>query len=86
MKATVEYLRGNYRKALKVLGTAPKSPIVTDAGECLSSFLFNNIGCIHFEMGRFSLATHYFRKAVEENDAALNGYPPLDRGEIGSIT
>ena len=80
LKANVEYLRQNYRKALKVLGSAPKSPIVTDAGECLSAFYFNNIGCVHFQLGKYSLAAHYFRKATEENDAALNGFPPLDRG------
>lgn len=65
-----------------MLSSAPKDPIVTDAGECLSSFLFNNIGCIHFELGKYNLAAHYFRKAVDENDAALNGYPPLDRGNL----
>ena len=80
LKANVEYLRANHRKALKVLSSAPKTPIVTEAGECLSSFMFNNMGCIHYEMGKYSLAAHYFRKAVDENDAALNGYPPLDRG------
>ena len=79
-KANVEFLRGNYRKAIKVLSSAPKTPHVTDAGECLSAYLFNAIGCIHFEMGRYSLAAHYFRRAVDENDAALNGFPPLDRG------
>jgi CCR4-NOT transcription complex subunit 10 len=79
LKANVEFLRGNYRKAFKVLSSAPKNPIVTDAGECLGSFLFNNIGCIHFELGKYNLAAHYFRKAVDENDTALNCYPPLDR-------
>jgi len=77
----VEFLRQNYRKALKVLGSAPKSPIVTDAGECLSAFYFNNIACVHYQLGKYSLAAHYFTKAIEENDAALNGFPPLDRGE-----
>ncbi|XP_003382418.1 PREDICTED: CCR4-NOT transcription complex subunit 10-like [Amphimedon queenslandica] len=79
LKANVEFLRGNYMKAFKVLSSAPKNPIVTDAGECLSSFLFNDIGCIHFELGKYNLSAHYFKKAIEENDAALNGYPPLDR-------
>lgn len=77
----MEFLRQNYRKALKVLGSAPKSPIVTDAGECLSAFYFNNIACVHYQLGKYSLAAHYFTKAIEENDAALNGFPPLDRGE-----
>ena len=69
-----------------MLSSAPKTPHVTDAGECLSAYLFNAIGCIHFEMGRYSLAAHYFRRAVDENDAALNGFPPLDRGNVSSLS
>ena len=64
-----------------MLAMAPKSPIVSDSGECLAAFYFNNIGCLHYHMGKYNLAAHYLRKAIEENDAALNGYPPLDRGE-----
>ena len=81
MKANVEYLCHNYLKALKVLSSAPTSPIVTNAGECLSAFYFNNVGCLHFHLGKFHLAAHYLKKAIEENDAALNGFPPLDRGK-----
>ena len=77
----MEYLRHNNRKALKVLGSVPKSPIDTISGECLSAFYFNNVGCVHFQLGKYSLAAHYFHKALEENDAALNGFPSLDRGE-----
>ena len=54
--------------------------MVTDAGECLSSFYFNDLGCIYHCLGKHSGAAHYFCKAIEENDAALNGFPPLDRG------
>ena len=81
LKANVEYLRQNYRKALKVLGSAPKNPIAPDTGECLSSYFFNDLGCVHFTLGKYNLAAHYFRKGLEENDAALNGFPPLDKGE-----
>lgn len=81
----MEYLRANYKKALKVLSSAPKTPIVTDAGECLGSLMFNNMGCIHYDLGKYHLAAHYFRKAVDENDAALNGYPPLDRGDYCNL-
>ena len=79
-KANVEYLRRNFKKALKVLCSAPHMPVATDAGECLASFYFNNLGCVHHQLGKYSLAAHYFKKAIEENDAALNGFPPLDRG------
>lgn len=57
-----------------------KSPMVTESGECLTAFSFNNIGCVHYQLGKYNLAAHYFRKAIEENDAALNGFPPLDKG------
>jgi CCR4-NOT transcription complex subunit 10 len=83
----MEYLSCNYPKVLKMLAMAPKSPIVSESGECLAAFYFNNIGCLHYHMGKYNLAAHYLRKAIEENDAALNGYPPLDRGEKeGGIT
>lgn len=78
-KANVEYLRRNFKKATKVLCSAPHMPVATDAGECLASFYFNNLGCMHYQLGKYSLAAHYFKKAIEENDAALNGFPPLDR-------
>ena len=86
LKAHAEYLRQNYRKALKVLGSAPKNPIGPDTGECLSSYFFNDLGCVQCTLGKYSLAAHYFRKALEENDAALNGFPPLDKGEYLSYT
>ena len=85
LKANMEYLSCNYPKALKMLSLVPKSPIVTDSGECLAAFYFNNIGCIHHHLGRYNLAAHYLRKAIEENDAALNGYPPLDRGKLANL-
>lgn len=80
LKANVEFLKQNYHKALKVLSSAPKSPIITEAGECLSAYFFNNIACIHFHMSRHHLGAYYLGKAIEENDSALNGFPPLDRG------
>lgn len=82
LKANVEYLKQNYHKALKVLSSAPKSPIVTEAGECLSAFYLNNMACIHFYLSRYHLGAYYLVKAIEENDSALNGFPPLDRGNV----
>lgn len=79
LKANVEYLKQNYHKALKVLSSAPRSPIVTEAGECLSAFFCNNMACIHFCLSRYHLGAYYLAKAIEENDSALNGFPPLDR-------
>ena len=66
---------------MKVLASAPKTPILTEAGECLPSYYYNNLGCIHFQMGKYSLASHYFKKALEENDIAVNDFPPQDKGD-----
>jgi len=77
----VEYWRQNYLKAMKVLGAPPKSPIVTDSGECVSTFYFNNLACLHFHLGRYHLGAYFLCRAIEENDSALNGFPPLDRGK-----
>lgn len=79
-KANVEYLKQNYHKSLKVLSSAPKPPIVTEAGECLGAFYLNNMACVHFYLSRHHLGAYYLAKAIEENDSALNGFPPLDRG------
>lgn len=80
LKANIEYLKKNYSKALKMLSSAPKSPLVTEAGECLSAFIFNNMACTHFYLSCYHLGAYYLGKAIEENDSALNGFPPLDRG------
>ena len=81
LKANLEYIRQNYRKSMKVLASAPNRPLLTDSGECLPSLYFNNLGCIHHQMGKHSLAAHYFSKALEENDSTLNDFPPQDKGE-----
>ena len=65
---------------MKVLASAPKTPVLTEAGECLPSFHYNNLGCIHHKIGKHALAAFYFRKALEENDSALNDFPPQDKG------
>lgn len=82
LKANVEYLKQNYHKCLKMLSSAPKSPIVTEAGECHAAFSLNNMACVHFHLSRHHLGAYYLTKAIEENDSALNGFPPLDRGVV----
>ena len=82
LKANVEYLKQNYHKCLKVLSSAPKPPIDTETGECLGAFFFNNMACNHFHLARYHLGAYYLAKAIEENDSALNGFPPLDRGKF----
>ncbi|XP_041375361.1 CCR4-NOT transcription complex subunit 10-like [Gigantopelta aegis] len=71
LKSNFEYIRGNNRKAIKMLGTAPQAQLFTEMGECLPLMYFNNLGCIHFHMRKHHLGSFYFRKAVRENENAL---------------
>uniref|UniRef100_A0A8C0UHH5 CCR4-NOT transcription complex subunit 10 n=1 Tax=Cyanistes caeruleus TaxID=156563 RepID=A0A8C0UHH5_CYACU len=67
LKSNFEYLRGNYRKAVKLLNSAN----ILHAGcECLRCMFWNNLGCIHFAMGKHNLGIFYFKKALQENDNA----------------
>ncbi|CAG0915772.1 unnamed protein product [Notodromas monacha] len=40
--------------------------------EPLSVAYYNNMGCIHYRMGRWNLACHYFTMASAENDALVS--------------
>lgn len=37
-------------------------------GECVRCMFWNNLGCIHFAMGKHNLGIFYFKKALQEND------------------
>lgn len=70
LKSQLEYQRGNYRKALKILNspTVPENmtKFFTETGDCLPALYYNNVGCIHFYMGKQHLGCHYFGKALVE--------------------
>ena len=70
---------------MKLLTSASKTPLLTEAGQCLPSLYFNNLGCLHYHMGKHSLACYYFSKALHENDSALNDFPPLEKGCITAV-
>jgi CCR4-NOT transcription complex subunit 10 len=58
LKANLEYLRLNYRKALKLLASCQK-------GEGAKSALyFSNMGCLHAKMGLHHVGLQYFQKAL----------------------
>uniref|UniRef100_A0A8C2CJD1 CCR4-NOT transcription complex subunit 10 n=1 Tax=Cyprinus carpio TaxID=7962 RepID=A0A8C2CJD1_CYPCA len=65
-----EYLRGNYRKAVKLLNSSniAEHPGPLKTGECVRCMFWNNLGCIHFAMGKHNLGLFYFKKALQEND------------------
>ncbi|MGH0120543.1 UNVERIFIED_CONTAM: hypothetical protein FKN15_067280 [Acipenser sinensis] len=70
LKSNFEYLRGNYRKAVKLLNSSniAEHPGVMKTGECVRCMFWNNLGCIHFSMGKHNLGIFYFKKALQEND------------------
>uniref|UniRef100_A0A8C2JFN7 CCR4-NOT transcription complex subunit 10 n=1 Tax=Cyprinus carpio TaxID=7962 RepID=A0A8C2JFN7_CYPCA len=70
MKSNFEYLRGNYRKAVKLLNSSniAEHPGPLKTGECMRCMFWNNLGCIHFAMGKHNLGLFYFKKALQEND------------------
>ncbi|XP_042188212.1 CCR4-NOT transcription complex subunit 10 isoform X1 [Callorhinchus milii] len=88
LKSNFEYLRGNYRKAVKLLNSAniTEHPGFLNTGECIRCMFWNNLGCIHFAMGKHNLGIFYFKKALQENDAAcmqLSG-SSTDQGKMFS--
>ncbi|XP_068179943.1 CCR4-NOT transcription complex subunit 10 isoform X3 [Antennarius striatus] len=70
LKSNFEYLRGNYRKAVKLLNSSniAEHPGPIKTGECVRCMFWNNLGCIHFAMGKHNLGVFYFKKALQEND------------------
>ena len=71
IKSNFEYVRHNERKAVKILNSASKENQVLKTGECVSAMYFNNLGCLHFQMQKYNLASFYFRRAIAENEKAL---------------
>uniref|UniRef100_A0A669AVS0 CCR4-NOT transcription complex subunit 10 n=1 Tax=Oreochromis niloticus TaxID=8128 RepID=A0A669AVS0_ORENI len=74
LKSNFEYLRGNYRKAVKLLNSSNiaehAGPIKTGndvdvISECVRCMFWNNLGCIHFAMGKHNLGIFYFKKALK---------------------
>lgn len=70
LKSNFEYLRGNYRKAVKLLNSSniAEHPGAMKTGESVRCMFWNNLGCIHFAMGKHNLGIFYFKKALQEND------------------
>lgn len=79
VKSNLEYLRGNYRKALKVLNSAPHQVLVPGVRN-VPTMYYNNVGCIHFYMGKPLLGCHYFKQALAE-DKKMQALQPAEDGE-----
>jgi CCR4-NOT transcription complex subunit 10 len=74
----MEYLRKNYIKSMKLLVSCRnhKEPVSTNAPnyvrdiQCQADIAeecayYNNMACVYLKMNRYSLATIYFRKALQ---------------------
>ena len=83
IKSNFDYLRGNYRKAIKLLNSAPQSLKTTaETGENLAAMYYNNMGVIHFYMRKHNLGAFYFRKARQENEVCSSEFNKPQYGEL----
>ncbi|XP_013383566.1 CCR4-NOT transcription complex subunit 10 [Lingula anatina] len=80
LKSNFEYLKGNYKKANKVMNSASPHRHFLETGECIPVMYYNNLGCIHFHLRLHNLGAYYFRKAMQENEAAVK---ELNKGDGG---
>lgn len=81
LKSNLEYLRQNYRKAVKLLNNSCQK---SDRDPNIAALYFNNMGCIHHLMRRHTAAAFYFTRALQENDA-LYSSPPA-KGEKPGVS
>jgi len=80
LKSNYEYVRRNYRKAVKLLNSCPKTNAYV-SGQSLAVLYFNNLGCVHFKMGKYAMAGLYFRKAIEANEREAGRMPQVAGNE-----
>uniref|UniRef100_A0A5B6ZS72 Putative CCR4-NOT transcription complex subunit 10 n=1 Tax=Davidia involucrata TaxID=16924 RepID=A0A5B6ZS72_DAVIN len=71
LKSQLEYARGNYRKAIKLLMASSNR---TDMG--ISSIYNNNLGCIYYQLGKYHTSAVFFSKALS-NSSSLRKEKPL---------
>jgi len=62
-KSYLEYLRNNYKKAIKLLNVHQN----TNNDKLLPVLFYNNMGCIHYRMKKYNAALYYFTRALKES-------------------
>lgn len=72
LKSNLEYLRQNFRKAIKLLNNSCQK---NERDVNIPALYFNNMGCIHHCMRRHSAAAFYFQRALRENDTLYTKVP-----------
>lgn len=85
LKANLEYLRGNYKKAVKLLNSVTSENLdFKNCGESSAVLYYNNMACIHLAMGKPNLACFYLRKALHENKSSLESVQTKDSDPLSS--
>ncbi|XP_067214110.1 CCR4-NOT transcription complex subunit 10 isoform X2 [Linepithema humile] len=85
LKANLEYLRGNYKKAIKLLNSAATENLDFKlCGESSAVLYYNNIACLHLAMGKPNLAAFYLQKALYENKSAMENIQVKDIDPLSS--
>lgn len=85
LKGNLEYLRGNYRKAIKILNSIAADGLeYKNSGESAAVLYYNNMACLHHAMGKPNLACFYLQKALQENKNAVESVQVKDADPLSS--
>ncbi|CAL7936013.1 unnamed protein product [Xylocopa violacea] len=85
LKANLEYLRGNYKKAIKLLNSVTSENLdFKTCGESSAVLYYNNMACLHLAMGKPNLACFYLRKALYENKCSIESVQVKDNDPLSS--
>lgn len=77
LKAHVSCINNNYKLALHQLNYASKPTNHLESGNSFSLMYYNNLSCIQYHMGKYTLAVLYARKALAENITVMKSLPPI---------
>ncbi|KAJ9163063.1 hypothetical protein P3X46_022777 [Hevea brasiliensis] len=69
LKSQLEYARGNHRKAIKLLMASSNR---TEMG---ISSMFNNLGCIYYQLGKYHASSVLFSKALTSSSSLRKDKP-----------
>lgn len=82
LRSNLEYLRGNYQKAINILNTSAQSAEASNSHDAaLPVMLYNNIAVCFYGMHKPNIATSYMNKAVLKNNALYKDL--VNRNEKG---
>ncbi|KAL0112103.1 hypothetical protein PUN28_013377 [Cardiocondyla obscurior] len=85
LKANLEYLRGNYEKAIQFLNSKMKENLDFKlCGESSAVLFYNNMACLHLAMGKPTLACSYLQAALRANKCALENMQVKDADPLSS--